>query len=86
MHWNAIFVCDTWTTELHEMNEKCYWMLKSLSSHDLMVYYSRRYLSHFPVTENCPFWLWRNGQSMGSDNWFWRLSVLIFKQFAVTFF
>ena len=22
MHWNVIFVCDPWTTELHEMNEK----------------------------------------------------------------
>ena len=80
------FVCDPWTTELHEMNEKCYWMLKSLFSHDFMVCYSCRYHPLLPVGENCPFWLWRNGQSMGSDDWFWRLSVLIFKQIAVTSF
>ena len=24
MHWNVIFVCDSWTTELHEMNKKCF--------------------------------------------------------------
>ena len=36
------------------------------------------------MRENGPFWLWRNGQCMGSHNWFWRLSVTIFKQFAGT--
>ena len=24
MYWNVIFVCDPWTTELHEMNANCY--------------------------------------------------------------
>ena len=46
------FVCDPWTTELHEMNEKCYWMLKFLFSHDFMVYYSRRYHPPLRVREN----------------------------------
>ena len=28
------------------------------------------------------FWPWRNDQTMGSDNWFWRLSVTIFVKFV----
>ena len=78
----SFFVCDPWTTELHEMIEKCFQMLKSLFSHDCMVFLSRRYHPPLPVRENCPFWMWLNGQTMGSDNWFLRLSVTIFKQFA----
>ena len=56
----SFFVRDPWTTELHEMNEKCFQMLKSLFSHDCMVFLSRRYHTPLPERENCPFWLWRN--------------------------
>ena len=48
------FVCDPWTTELHEMNEKCFQMLKSLFSHDCMVFQSRRYHPPLPVREIAP--------------------------------
>ena len=34
------------------------------------------------MRENCPIWLWRNGQTIDSDTWFWRLSVKIFKRFV----
>ena len=27
------------------------------------------------MRETFPFWLWYNGQTMDSDNWFWRLSM-----------
>ena len=57
-----------------------------LFSHDCLVFLFRRYHSPLPVRENCPFWLRRNGQTMGSDNWFWRLSVTIIKQFDGTSF
>ena len=32
------------------------------------------------VREKCPFWQWRNDQTMGSGNWFWHLSVTTFVQ------
>ena len=32
------FVCDPWSTRLHEMNEKGFYMLKSLFSYDCMVF------------------------------------------------
>ena len=53
---------------------------------EISVFTSRRYHPPLPVRENCPFWLWRNGQTMGSDNCFWHLSVTILKQFAGTSF
>ena len=34
----SFFVCDPWATELNEMNEKCFKMLKSLFSHDFMMF------------------------------------------------
>ena len=82
----SCFVCDPWTTELHETNEKCFQMMKSLFLTRLYGVLIPSYYPPLPVRENSPFWLWRNGQTMGLDNWFWRLSVTIFKQFAGTSF
>ena len=45
-----------------------------------------RYHPPVPVRENCPIWLWRNGRTIDSDDWFWHLSVTIFKQFVGTSF
>ena len=55
-------------------------MLKSLFSHDCMVFKSRQYHPSIHVRENSPFLLRRNGQTMSSDNWFWRFSVIIFNE------
>ena len=41
--------------------------------------------THILLREKCPFWLWRNDQTMGSEIWFCRLSVTIFVQFVGTF-
>ena len=32
------------------------------------------------MRENCLFGLWRNSMTMGSDNWFWHLSVTVYKK------
>ena len=86
MYWNVIFVYDPWTTELHEMNEKCF---RRLNLGFRMILWCFNPVNKHPplsVRENCPFWQSRNGQTMDSDYWFWRLSVTIFKRFVGTSF
>ena len=63
----SFFVCDPWTTELHEMNANCFQMLKSLFSHAFMVFESHQFHPPLPVRENCPVLLWRNSQTIDSD-------------------
>ena len=58
----------------------------TIFAQEFMVFKFRRYHLPLPVRENIPFELWRNHQIIGSDNWFWRLSVTIFVQYAETSF
>ena len=87
MHWKVIFC--VWSMDHRTAWTEWKMLLDAEISVFTLLYRVFRSLQYHPplhVRENCPFRLRRNGQTMGSDNWFWRLSATIFKQFVGTSF